>query len=67
MLTILVCISIEKLVEHGRQCLTYSYTNEPMDILTQELGCYIDVKVTSSIRHSAKVLSTIFGNSMLLW
>ena len=56
---------IEILMEHGIHCLPCSYTNDVIGLLPQQIRRHIDFKVTSSGRHSDKVLRTTVGYSLV--
>ena len=54
-----------KQVEYGLRCLPCSYTNDVIDLSSEQLCRHVDVKVTSSGPHSAKSLSKAFDNSVV--
>ena len=59
------CNDSEKLVEHGIHYLPCSYTSDALDPLPKQLWRNTDFKMMSSGCHSAKVLSTTFGYSLV--
>ena len=55
---------LKNLAEHDIYCLSCSYAHG-VKMLPYQLWLHIDVLVTSSGRHSAKVLSKTFGHSII--
>ena len=53
------------MAEHDVYCLPCSDNNDDINLLLQQLSHHINVTVTSSRQHSAKVLSTTLGNSII--
>ena len=56
---------IEKLMEHSIHCQPYSFTNDIIDLLLQQLLCHTDFKVMSLECHYVKVLNTTVGYSLV--
>ena len=59
------CNVIEKLMEHDIHCLPGSCINDVIDLLSWQLGSYIDFILTSSGSHAVEILRTQVRNSIV--